>query len=382
MDSEGPYRFAGYGETGHLRFPLADNGITKISYENHSFKTGICGGYFFGDDDENMELFGRVAVEGDFMQTAVFDSGVLLFPRDGILKAVANSYSHKAKFGKNEKEFWTDMLLNYLKRRSFDFKSSWWHPDEKFDYVAKHTYDSGVKNAVESAKTLRRIMKVTDGHKYVVSLSSIDPFRLAKPKHVEIDGEFDFSADCYGHDKIQKSGAKGRLVLTPRKTKRYSLFSVPCSVSSGYFETPNISNDIARTDGVRKSEPAILRGRGAEVYIEDVGRAYDVLSLKDLMKELKGSYWEIPAITGLCGAAGAVAGAVGGFTVAATYAALADISDFWSITLAGSKYGASIWGGLFGVAGCLASVSGTVEGVGRKIIGNPSMKYLVRASEP
>jgi hypothetical protein len=385
MDSDGPYRFAGYGETGHMRFPLADNGFTRISYESNFFKNAIRDGCFFGNDDENLALdYGGLEVDGDFVQTSVFDRGIFLFPRDGFLKAVAGCYSHKAKFGEREKEFWINMLLNYLKRGSFESEGRG-QTDEKFADAAKQTYDKGVKNAAESAETLKRVMDSTDGRKYVVSLSSIDPFRTATPNQIEIEGKFDFSAGS-GHG-IRKSDAKGRLVLNPhvskwyslwRNPERYSLHKVPCTVSSGYFETPNISNDIARTDGIRQRKPMILKGSDAEVYIEDAGRAYNVPSLDDFFGSM--------TFLGQLEISAGIATAIFSGLVAA-YVGLCDIFydhdiNFWESTLGLYKLGAPmlLTGLIWGAGGVISGIaSGPFE---RKIIGNPSMKYLVRASQP
>ena len=384
----GEYRYAGFGRSEYFSSGLEDGGRTSIARGSNYLLEDVSSGFYIGDGESDSFGNSTVVVKGDFTSKAVFKNNVVVLPRDRLIRAVAKGYSQVAKFrNRGEKEFWTNMLLHYLKRGTFDFKSSWWL-ERKVDFSDEKEEES-YRRATEAAKTLKAVMGYADDYRSVVVLSQLDPYTIAVPDGIEIEGRYSFvahSSSGFRNDVVVEN-AQGRLLLRPENPAKYCSIKIPCVVETDSIEMPNRENDIVRTDGLRKKghgkRATLLREGKSQVLIEDVGRAYTGVNIIDVRDGLcRASRYTTKGV--LCG--GGILGVVGGM-LGAVYYGLKDLSD--GTIDAGFGYGLgetvkdwAIIGALIGAGLGGSIVASILKGdripYERKIFGNPSMSYCIK----
>jgi hypothetical protein len=377
MDSEGPYRFAGHGKSEFAScYPSADKNVS-VSWEPENLSFSVKGGVFEEGEESHPLGEGEIGIEGDVLSKAVFNRGVYLFPRDRLFKAVGGCYSHKAFHNTREKEFWTNMLLNYLRCGELEVKKS---------NVTGREPNANFEKAVTSAKTLGDVWERGGDHRYMVALSGIDPFLLASPQEVEIGGEYGFCFSGNSKRSVYRDKTNGRLLLRPETGDYgFSVFKIPCLVRSGSFQMPNRRNDIARTDGIRKRKPTLLRGEDIELYIDDASVVRRSFDYKDVSKDL---FWD-GLLLSIFGGVGLVVGAAVGGLVSLGIPTLNEVTSwfkdvdysfgggfreslgFWTPLISGA-FGVGFEG--IGLYLCKRDRIGFV----RKLKGNPSMSYWAR----
>lgn len=390
MDSDShPYRLAGHGRSEFATlYNLGED--TSVSWETDHLGININKGLFEGEDESIPLGNGKLEVFGHLTPSSVYNSDIYLFPRDGLLKAVAGCYSHKAKIkqlGMTKKmEFWPHMLLNYLKGGEFDIKEAFvtFRVSAGIEEMAEKPGNESIRKAIHSAQTVKRVWEKAKNYRHAVALSEIDPFTLAQPETIEVEGEFGFVFGGLHKDKI-----RGKLILKPCHPSDYSVFKIPCAARSEFCQIPNIQNDIARTDGIRKKNPTLLKGRNAAFYIEDAGKVRKSFDYMDLGVEIVKS----GMMTGALAAGAGFLGAASVFVASYLYSGLPELCSYtglydWDFSKgfdSVSKYiifGTIVFSGLGVVIGLDISKDHIVHHTKRKLKGNPLMDYWVRAEQP
>ena len=336
-ESEVLLSFAGHGAT--EAFTCFGPKKTSVLWETNKLILNIRNGRLEGcyPDDQEFER-GRMEITGNVIPRAVYKDDVYIITRDSFLKSVANCYNHKAEVKETgrKKEYWTNMVLHLLKQGLFTPSEGHLLTDKSPSTQALHSENYQLEEAILSTKELREVWELTNDHGYIAVLSGTTPFKLARPEKIIIEGEYGLEydgMDCdgpRGYCKIDQTDGKLSLNLAFPSFFE-SVFRLPCAVRSGPFSIPNVKNDIARTDGIRKKTGLVfnkdatkLTGSRMELYIEGASRARQSYKYRDFIDDFKYHRVSYPLATLVCAAAGAAIGV--GLPLA--FSALNEVSSY------------------------------------------------------
>lgn len=278
-------------------------GETEITWNPNRIRTRINAARI-GNDSLGP---GDIEIVGELAATAPFCNGkeeTYVFSRSGLLKAVANGYSHPLRTevedaggrvsDQGEREYWPYILHHFLRHGNFDIITE---RSDRFRRIMNLPSDSieraNWEEAQDAANLLKEVFDNSRSYRSLVPLSSMKPFSKAVARHLQVEGrDMRILYVPSGGGVTQRKKFSGTVYLL---TTQLQTVPLPAVINAGskencYVDFPLREAAMIRTDRQPKTATRTdrleLQAKELEMYIGKVGEAELASEGRDILNNL------------------------------------------------------------------------------------------------